>query len=677
MVKRLELITILSKYEKIAIDDLVLLLKLDKKRIWYELSEINELLNFIKISPLRMKSNHIYISNNFRKNVDLIVQELNENYSFIPKDIRPHFILLYLFLEEPPVSVTHLKQMLKVSRNTVLNEIKILRKTLIDKNLDIIYSRERGYEVIGPEISIRSILEISVNELFSTDSGQIYFKKFLEKFNMQPSIEDLVVTTNGLFTEYEVELVAERYEEFIYLFVIRLNSDLPAIKLEKNVIEEFRGIPLRKLAEDLCKTYEIYDDHNITYVLILLLASLQGNTDMTTDDELFKMTKEIVENLNRLTLGTYSMYLNKDLNETLFKHLVPAYYRLKFNIPLTNPYTERIKYEYLELFDLVKRSLKPLEHAVDKSIPDSEVAYFTIHFGGYIRRYEYERTMKAVAVCPHGISSSLLLKSQLKNIFPDLNIVGIYNSKDLLKEDTVDYDMVFSTIPILTEKPTFVMKPIMNWMEREVLIKQVKEKFDLKTIHKSPRFSEILQIIERHTIIEDRNSLYQDLGNLLYKYEGGIPLEELLNRSLMQITDEKMSWEEAIEFAAKPLLNQNYIQESYVEAMINNVKESGSYIVIAPKVAIPHARPEDGTNKLGISFLKLEHPVQFDLEDSDKDVQIIFVLSSVDNSSHLRALQELSNLLEDQKNIDEMIEIHDLDTMLDYILNKSKGVNVE
>ena len=41
--------------------------------------------------------------------------------------------------------------------------------------------------------------------------------------------------------------------------------------------------------------------------------------------------------------------------------------------------------------------------------------------------------------------------------------------------------------------------------------------------------------------------------------------------------------------------------------MINNVKEIGSYIVIAPKVAIPHARPEDGTNKLGISFLKLEH----------------------------------------------------------------------
>ncbi|MFB8734775.1 PTS sugar transporter subunit IIA [Bacillus sp. SL00103] len=43
--------------------------------------------------------------------------------------------------------------------------------------------------------------------------------------------------------------------------------------------------------------------------------------------------------------------------------------------------------------------------------------------------------------------------------------------------------------------------------------------------------------------------------------------------------------------------------------MIQSVDQNGPYIVIAPQVAIPHARPEDGVNELSMSLMTFEQPV--------------------------------------------------------------------
>lgn len=45
-------------------------------------------------------------------------------------------------------------------------------------------------------------------------------------------------------------------------------------------------------------------------------------------------------------------------------------------------------------------------------------------------------------------------------------------------------------------------------------------------------------------------------------------------------------------------MNNGCIKESYIDAMVNTVKNMGPYIVIAPGIAMPHAAPEDGVLKL-------------------------------------------------------------------------------
>ena len=64
------------------------------------------------------------------------------------------------------------------------------------------------------------------------------------------------------------------------------------------------------------------------------------------------------------------------------------------------------------------------------------------------------------------------------------------------------------------------------------------------------------------------------------------------------------------------MAEKNKIQESYIQAMIGNIKKFGEYIIIAPNVAMPHSRPEDGVNESCLALLKLHEPVKFDNGDA-------------------------------------------------------------
>lgn len=122
-------------------------------------------------------------------------------------------------------------------------------------------------------------------------------------------------------------------------------------------------------------------------------------------------------------------------------------------------------------------------------------------------------------------------------------------------------------------------------------------------------------------------------------------LKEFLKNNII-LTDEFDSWELAIKQASEPLLEKNIIKESYVEAMINSVYKNGPYMIIMPHIALAHARPEDGVNENGISFLKLKIPVIFPQEN---DVDIIIVLAAKEDEGHLELMAELADLLVDDE----------------------------
>lgn len=118
--------------------------------------------------------------------------------------------------------------------------------------------------------------------------------------------------------------------------------------------------------------------------------------------------------------------------------------------------------------------------------------------------------------------------------------------------------------------------------------------------------------------------------------------------------DSVSSWEEAIEQAAQPLLEKKTITSKYIQDMIENVRKNGSYIVIVPGIAMPHARNNGSVLETGVSFLKLKNPVLF---PEDKEVNILFVLAAKDNSQHLQLISDLSTILMEEDTLEKFKEV--------------------
>ncbi|SFN54791.1 PTS sugar transporter subunit IIA [Proteiniclasticum ruminis] len=126
-------------------------------------------------------------------------------------------------------------------------------------------------------------------------------------------------------------------------------------------------------------------------------------------------------------------------------------------------------------------------------------------------------------------------------------------------------------------------------------------------------------------------------------------IEKILTKDFVRTGVSASDWKEAIHEGVKPLLEKGYIEERYEEAILENFKELGPYMVIAPGVVLSHARPENGVVQMGMSIVNLLEGVKFGHETNDP-VYLVITLAASDNTSHLELLRELMGILmEDTK----------------------------
>jgi PTS system mannitol-specific IIA component/PTS system ascorbate-specific IIA component len=129
---------------------------------------------------------------------------------------------------------------------------------------------------------------------------------------------------------------------------------------------------------------------------------------------------------------------------------------------------------------------------------------------------------------------------------------------------------------------------------------------------------------------------------------------KFLEKGFIQAQVEVSTPEEAIEAAGNILYRQNVVLKRYVEAMIDTFRTNGAYFVIAPHIAIPHARPEDGVKEASVSLVQLTKPIEFGHEQNDP-VSLVFGLGAASNEEHLCLIRRLMNLLTNTSHTKKLI----------------------
>ncbi len=101
---------------------------------------------------------------------------------------------------------------------------------------------------------------------------------------------------------------------------------------------------------------------------------------------------------------------------------------------------------------------------------------------------------------------------------------------------------------------------------------------------------------------------------------------------------------QAIQEAGELLLKSGYVTADYIKAMIDNLKINGPYFVLAPGIAIAHARPENGVLEEGLSLIRLKEAVPFGSAANDP-VSVVMALAAKNSDEHVAFIGKIAAVL--------------------------------
>lgn len=142
-------------------------------------------------------------------------------------------------------------------------------------------------------------------------------------------------------------------------------------------------------------------------------------------------------------------------------------------------------------------------------------------------------------------------------------------------------------------------------------------------------------------------------------------LKDIVALGLYSFHREFTDWKEAIKANAQPLLVKGFIEDSYTEAVISCIEEYGPYIVMLPNVAIPHSTEQaTGVSKTSVSLMHVAKPVVFDENDPEKDAILFFMIASCSSEEHLKVIQNLCEVLDNDDLVQALINCNNEQELL-------------
>lgn len=679
------LLKIIEKDKPVVVKTLSRELNISERTIRYDLNKIDDWLKSNGLEPLyRIPGKGITAYQKQKKLIRDLLKNI-DGYSYVNStEERKKIIALKLLESTKPITLNDLEDELFVSKNTIIKELKVLKEWFKERGVNLVSKPRIGYFLEGMENMKRRAVKELMTEIFEKDMAVDIIKAINGRVKVDSGIskeikslfKDLDINYIEACVRYTEKLLEKEftYESYVNLVThiaiaikrLRDNKEIKMSPCNLSKIKEFTEFKAAEsMAEKLEKKFNIkIPEDEIGYIAMHLVGTkVQKDLNNQYEKEsISEMAWDLINNFEK----EYKIVLSdKDkLFKNLILHLRPAVYRMKFDIKIHNPLLNEIKHRFKRVFDTTKKIIKNIKVKYDISFTEDEIGYIAMHFGSalHLQSKFKGRKFNVLVVCGSGVGTAKLLEAQLKIKFPQINIVDTISSLDTEKYVNRNIDFLISTINIESKFfKTIVVSPLLNTKDCQLIqntlnITHIEDNDNIENI-----VTQIMNSISNHCKIENYEQLLNEItyilknkAKLTNELEGGKPmLNELITEETIALNVEAEDWRDAVYKGAEILLNKDYIEKSYIDGIIKNIVEIGPYIVIAPGIALPHARPEAGVKKLSMSLMTLKNPVEFGNEDNDP-VKLVITLAATDNETHLKALSQLMGLLnnsEDIKNI--------------------------
>lgn len=344
-----------------------------------------------------------------------------------------------------------------------------------------------------------------------------------------------------------------------------------------------------------------------------------------------------------------NFYLDFALYDQLVDHMKSSVYRMSSGEVLENPFRGEIEKGYPEVFCTVEECLKPLEDYLGVKVPRDEVSFLVMYFASMLERDKLERMRErkvpAVLVCAMGRGTVQLMLAKLKQLEDVLEITDVRSSHELKDMGNINDQLVISTVafPDGEIQNILMVSPL---LEQEDIYRIRRKATKLRENWSGGQTAETGKFLKKQKKAE-RNSL-----------------GAMLSADRIALKQEAQSWEEGVRAAGRLLYESGAVTYEYIEAMVENIKVNGSYVVIYSGIAAPHAEQEKGAVREAASLVSLKKPVVFGNSENDP-VSYIIGLSILNANSincaiynlvRLFSQEEAKSRIEAQQSPEELLE---------------------
>ncbi|MBS4210428.1 BglG family transcription antiterminator [Bacillus sp. FJAT-50079] len=416
---------------------------------------------------LEIKDHRLF--KNFLAEVSDDAMMKNGNIPTVSED-RVRYLIRRLLLADDYMKLEDLADELYVSRSTVQNDLKDVKKILNSYEIKIDVRPNYGLKVKGEEIKLRfcmseyvfhrkeSDLEIMNSQLFILSLGEM---KSIQKVIIEQLKENAIVMSdialNNLIIHIAIACKRIRDENYVSMIPQELLkiTEQKEYKVAKSIVT---------LVEEQLQVE--FPNTEIAYVAIHLMGTRTIMEAHISDKEInpfigegiIELTRKVIEKVEqKMGLGISD---DKDLAISLSLHLKPAINRHRYRMNLRNPMLEAIKENYPLAFEAGVVAGMAIEEELGFQMNENEIAYLALHFGAAMERAKVNRNLKrCVIVCASGVGSARLLYYKLQSTMGSrLEIIGTTEYYNLINVNFDIIDFVVSTIPIRETLPVPVIE---------------------------------------------------------------------------------------------------------------------------------------------------------------------------------------------------------------------------
>ncbi len=566
------------------------LLNLTERSVRYKIDEINEEIGSKKIE---IKKREFFSSLN-KDDMDKLFENIeSRNYIYSKKE-REELIILYTLMKKDKFLLKEVAEKLGTSKSTIRNDLKNLKKILLDYNIKLLQDDKLKYYFAYSEEDYRYFIAIYLYKYVSFDKKYdkiffddiSYFRKVIYKEIKEEYMSEIESVSKRI-KKAELDFMDETLNILIILMVVshkreRKNSNLN-IKNSEILEKRQEYLQLKNFFSD-------YTNINLLFFTDYLFRISRDEKDVFVKFKnwldisiaIIKIVR-MFEIESKVDLKNIDVFLDE-----IFYYIKPLIFRTKRKIKLKNSILKDVKDLYPTIFNFLKKNFYYLEEVINEKVSDEEIAYLVPFFHKALQNNN-KLNKKGILVTTYKENIALFLKEDIETEFLiDIDKILTLKSFEQIEKDLDDYDYILTTFsveddfvkgikhtkiielnPILTEKD-------IKKLENAGLKKNKKIKMTalLKVILENSSDVNVKKLINNLDEVFSEK-IYNDIDKNKFSLGNFLKQENIFKVNLN-------SFEEIL----NKFSNLSFLQKSDINDIINKASNNNFYSYLGLKIGI-------------------------------------------------------------------------------------------